>query len=279
MINKNYLLFLIFFSLFFYSQTQFQGDFRIKNEKPLISHLGYSQLNVYYRVSFSPNKKNVSQKREAVTLLQISNKFSKYTDEKILKKDSLYNRFRNLDYLTGKEVNELFKFKESWSSTLYKDFENKKVIVQDRLRNLYQYEEINPDLRWEIKKETRIIIGYKCQKAVLNFRGRNYSAWYALDIPKNNGPYIFGGLPGLILEIEDEQKEFLFTAIAINNIPQEVYYKEERGMFKVSRDKFREVQFSYFNNPGFFHGRAYNEDGTPLVIKSTPIPYNLIELE
>lgn len=34
--------------------------------------------------------------------------------------------------------------------------------------------------------------------ATTQFRGLTYTAWFALDIPINEGPWKFHGLPGLI---------------------------------------------------------------------------------
>ena len=67
-----------------------------------------------------------------------------------------------------------------------------------------QYLDTTNKINWEIKNEFKVINKYKCTKAVCNFRGRNYTAWFSPDIPVVNGPWKFHGLPGLILQISDE---------------------------------------------------------------------------
>ena len=57
---------------------------------------------------------------------------------------------------------------------------------------------------WTIKDEFKTILGYKCQKASVNYRGRNYTAYFTLDLPFNTGPWKFDGLPGTILEVTEE---------------------------------------------------------------------------
>ncbi len=42
------------------------------------------------------------------------------------------------------------------------------------------------------------------------------TAWYTLDIPVSNGPGDYWGLPGLILEISDDNTQILCTKIVIN---------------------------------------------------------------
>lgn len=67
-----------------------------------------------------------------------------------------------------------------------------KYLVQDSLRKL----------AWKEKDEIRMIAGYKCHKAVSIICDTVYVvAFYAEDIPVSGGPEMFGGLPGMILEL------------------------------------------------------------------------------
>ena len=73
--------------------------------------------------------------------------------------------------------------------------------------------------KWSIKDDHKIILGYNCQKALLNFRGRNYTAYFTLEIPFNAGPWKFSGLPGTILEIKEENDVLSIVAdkVVISN--------------------------------------------------------------
>jgi len=68
---------------------------------------------------------------------------------------------------------------------------------------------INPKkLKWTIGKETKYILNYKCQKATTilktkNGKNKKIIAWYTNQIPVSSGPFIYSGLPGLILEIDN----------------------------------------------------------------------------
>ena len=64
-----------------------------------------------------------------------------------------------------------------------------------------------PAFNWKISnKETKKIGKFDCTKATTTFRGRNYTAWFAKTIPVPYGPWKLGGLPGLILEAYDTNK-------------------------------------------------------------------------
>lgn len=67
----------------------------------------------------------------------------------------------------------------------------------------YLVEEEIPAMDWEVEEDSvQTIIGYECHKAVTKFRGREWTVWYAEDIPVSLGPWKFSGLPGLILQAE-----------------------------------------------------------------------------
>ena len=72
-----------------------------------------------------------------------------------------------------------------------------------------------PKISWDIKKEHKTILGYSCQKAMGEFRGRNYVVWFTKDIPVPLGPWKLDGLPGLILEARDNQNYFSYIATQV----------------------------------------------------------------
>ncbi|WP_233741952.1 GLPGLI family protein [Halpernia frigidisoli] len=60
--------------------------------------------------------------------------------------------------------------------------------------------------QWTILKDVDKVEGYNVQKATTNFAGRHWTAFFTSEIPIQDGPYKFFGLPGLILKIEDDTK-------------------------------------------------------------------------
>ena len=91
-------------------------------------------------------------------------------------------------------------------------------IINLDAAGIYQYVEPVPDLEWKISSKHKTVMGYKCQSATVEFRGREYEAWYTIDIPLSFGPWKFQGLPGLILEVTDSKNEFRFTANGIKHV-------------------------------------------------------------
>lgn len=81
----------------------------------------------------------------------------------------------------------------------------------------FSYQERSDSPKWEIVSEYKDILGYKCQKAKAAYKGRNWIAWFAQEIPLSSGPWKLYGLPGLILMAEDEKQEFVYTCIGLTN--------------------------------------------------------------
>ena len=91
-------------------------------------------------------------------------------------------------------------------SMYFKDFKNKlyeKNIVTDGKE---VYEKINlPELIWTQINETKNIEGFLCRKATTIYTSNGYTltyyAWYTDEIPIQDGPFLFVGLPGFIVEL------------------------------------------------------------------------------
>ena len=64
---------------------------------------------------------------------------------------------------------------------------------------------------WEIQKDTRVIQGFTCKLAISG----KLKAWFTEQIPISFGPYIYNGLSGLILRLEDYKSYWLYEATSI----------------------------------------------------------------
>lgn len=87
-------------------------------------------------------------------------------------------------------------FKEQKSKYIYsiEEVGLKPFLVKDTM-NIFN---------WQLHLEAKELLGYKCQKATTNYRGRSYTAYFTTEIPIKDGPWKFYGLPGLILEIKSD---------------------------------------------------------------------------
>ena len=141
--------------------------------------------------------------------LFINNKKSLYVTEI----DSLENGGKRISKVYKKKDGSLHGIRSFSSPTgVYNILDRKTNMLHSNARFnwFFDYKEALPIINWEIKSKTKKIEGIPVQKAVGKFRGRNYVAWYATEIPIPLGPWKLNGLPGLIVEAYDTDKEILF---------------------------------------------------------------------
>jgi GLPGLI family protein len=101
---------------------------------------------------------------------------------------------------------------------IYKDMAGTKMQrVENFLKN-YLIDEPMPVINWNMTQETKKIQELDCQKATATFRGRTYNAWFTNQLPYSNGPWKLGGLPGLILEAYDDEKQVVFRFENFENV-------------------------------------------------------------
>ncbi|NNU34351.1 GLPGLI family protein [Mucilaginibacter sp. S1162] len=85
-----------------------------------------------------------------------------------------------------------------------------KFIRKERLITPYLIEEPMPVINWKISADTMTVGSLHCQKATGHFKGRDYTARFTTEVPFHAGPWKLSGLPGLIVEAYDTNKEVVF---------------------------------------------------------------------
>jgi GLPGLI family protein len=99
---------------------------------------------------------------------------------------------------------------------LIKDYSRSSMCLIDYIfqKKFYVKDSLHPMI-WEYQTDQKKILGYYCRAAVTFFRGRNYMAYYTPDLSMKGGPWKFGGLPGLILEVVSLDAHYSFRATGI----------------------------------------------------------------
>lgn len=88
--------------------------------------------------------------------------------------------------------------------------ENKIFFRNLKLENEFYF--VKDDVEkpvWTIDKtSSKKILGYNCYKAIGIFRGTTFVAYFTEELPYSAGPFLFYGLPGLILDIREVNKSY-----------------------------------------------------------------------
>lgn len=117
------------------------------------------------------------------------------------------------------------------------DIKNKEILFFNYIiNNNYIIRDNYIDLKWKATEETKKIADYNCIKATTNFRGREWIAWFAPDIPVPFGPWKLHDLPGLLLENNDVTSRFAIKAVKIENKKNEIFTKDFKTLM-VTKNK------------------------------------------
>lgn len=158
-----------------------------------------------------------------------------------------YQEITKNAYFGGK-MNEMPR--KDGSYYVLKSFPTKKLQYYDSVGiNRFFYEETPSEWNWVITDSSKEILGYECIEASTDFHGRKWTVWFAPEIPIQNGPWKFDGLPGLILEAESEGGQYKFEATGLQQVNKPiipVYLADE--FEKTSRKEFLKEKRSFLDN-------------------------------
>jgi len=203
-----------------------------------ISTFCFSQkISFIYETKYKLNLENPDDVYSKKIILDLKNNISIFRDSLDKKNDSIKLNNGNGRYNMG--VENKFYVKKNLAQKRIE-----KVITYLGTDYLLPVEEI---VNWKITSEQKMIGKYKSQKAETNYGGRNWIAWFTTELPFADGPYIFSGLPGLIVSIQDSNNDYSFNLIEVKkggNI-----FDARKKTVKIDWKKYETLAKSYFNDP------------------------------
>ncbi len=190
--------------------------------------------------------------------------------------ESLYKEQQKLEQPGGARGGMRFRMMGSGGEDFYKSVKDGTYAVkQDLFGKIFLVKDSLPKLQWKISGETKMIGKYTAFKATAiktvkrrnmaalfnrneNNKGKEFIekeieiiAWYAMDIPVNQGPADYCGLPGLILEVSDDVTSILCSQIVMNpkdkieiKAPSKGKKVTQEEFDTISRNKMKEMRES-----------------------------------
>ncbi|MDR0507114.1 MAG: GLPGLI family protein [Dysgonamonadaceae bacterium] len=249
--------------LFVMSQFGGVGSFLPKGYETLDT----TAFRVFYEFNYPPALKTV--KRLASESVEDSLKQEKSADYMVLELGTtgiskFYSDYKRMldsmimDVLNNVTQQKIAQFQETLQNSnvkkydereIFKNYPEGKMTVTDQAAiNSFTYTEELNEIQWQITSDTLTCLNYLCQKATCDFRGRRYEAWFAPEIPVNDGPWKFSGLPGLILYVKDSTEKYVIKAVGIEyaNVPLKFAQKD---YIKTNRKEVDKIKKRYAEDP------------------------------
>ena len=213
----------------------------------------------FYELTFKP-KKGIDSLQKTVMILDVTDKKSLYRDYLTVSQDSVLKIEVEKMQKAGvfKDLSKSFQMPK-FAYKITKEYPTMKVNFSERMLNsVFGYNE-EPKFNWKISNDKQKIGEYEAQKATTEFGGRKWTAWFTESIPFPDGPYKFSGLPGLIVKIEDAEKNFSWVLTANKPLKEfeELSYSEKlsaqfgarNDVTIINRDKFESSFEEYKKDP------------------------------
>ena len=160
---------------------------------------------------------------------------------------------------------------------IYKDLaSNRQVEEVDLFGKQFLIDDAIQTRAWKVTGQQKKILDYPCISATftdsLMGRARLVTAWFAPTIPVALGPQGYGGLPGMILEIDMDGGRSVITAAEVKlQKPAEGSIKVPEKGKKVTRaeyNKIREEKMKEMRESGMMQGRPGGPGGTQIIIRN-----------
>jgi GLPGLI family protein len=187
-------------------------------------------------------------------MLLIGQKESVYCNATKIILDSISNYHMENKDMYGLQSDAMYLEKKGKNMIKYAIWKNNSTYmyqVNGGMKTI-QYAENLPKFNWQIdSKSAEEILGYKVQKAETTYEGKKYYAWFSTEIPLNNGPFVFNGLPGLILKVQNESNTYSITIKSLQNenkpFPQpekgkRVIETKKENFYKTLEGTMKEIQ-------------------------------------
>lgn len=216
----------------------------------------------FYQLTYKPKKDSV-RTEQVMMVLDVTKDKSIYRDYTMIAQDSIVKVQVEAMQKSGmfKDISKSITMPK-FSEKVYKFYPEMKVQYVERIASGFTPMNIGYNdetkMNWKIDSKKEKIGSYNAQMATTEFGGRKWNAWFTNDIPLQDGPYKFHGLPGLIVKIEDEGQNYSWELKGNKKVPNfnEVTYAESISpggaggkVMEVSRDKFNKTFNDFKKDP------------------------------
>ena len=222
---------------------------QISAQEPVAGEFKYKAT---YELTYQPDSTTVNSSRAETMLLYVGDGVSRFSSLGKAVGDSL---MQNRDK-SNKSMAAFARIRSQIPETkfnyiIYKGIPTGKMsYTREIVKDDFQYIQDLHLFEWEIQPETKEFAGYQAQKATTSFGGRNYVAWFTSEIPISDGPYKFNGLPGLILEIEDQKGHYHFKLTNFRILKEPVKFSfEPKDYMQTDKEKLSKIVKAYNQDP------------------------------
>lgn len=178
-----------------------------------------TEYEIQYSLEYSIFGEDLDNKQTEVLYLFTSPETSVFMNQNTAKEEEINENIQRIMKSGNIDMAKAGKTTTDFHIQIYKNLPDERTIVKEEIASKdYVYQEGQVPLEWNITHDSKEYSVYSVQKATTSFAGRDYEAWFTMEIPIPDGPYIFAGLPGLIVELYDTEKHYHFSLLSVQKM-------------------------------------------------------------
>ena len=257
--------------MFLLSSTAIAQDFQ-----------GVATYKSHRKIDLKINEGNENSEMQKSIQEQLQKQFQQEYTLVFNKNESTYKQNEKLAAPSPKQYGIQIQISQG-SDIMYKNIKENRFTNQTEIfGKQFLIKDSLQSNTWELVNETKNIGEYTCFKAIFSeeyttqtindnneietiTKERTTTAWYTPQIPVNNGPENFQGLPGLILEINDGKLTLICSKIVMNP-NKKIEIKEPIKGKEVTQEKFDEIMDKK-NKEMMERFQSRRGDGESIIIK------------
>lgn len=218
----------------------------------------------YSYATDSTNKTNVEKEMLLLDVIPTGSQFYSYGK---FKDDSITTVEMKRQVNSGSDIlNFTQNYKGKIYYTISKKYPSFETIMHNSLGSDNYKILDDRKMIWKISSEREKIGEFESQKAETTLYGRKWTAWFTTEIPIQDGPYKFHGLPGLIVKIEDYAKthSFILKGVAqyVDNNKAQIDIENGEEEITIGYLKYQKLFLEQRNDPGKSLREMLNRPGT-----------------
>ena len=222
------------------------------------SFQGIATYKSHRKVDLKMDEKNVDAEMQRQIQEQLRRQFQQEYTLSFNQHESVYKQEEKLDAPNPVQSGIQIKISQG-SDIMYKNAKEGRYVNKTEIfGKVFLIKDTLTTRNWELKNETKNIGEYTCFKAEFTdayttqtltddgemetvTKPRTTTVWYTPQIPINNGPSNFYGLPGLILEVNDGDLTLVCTKIVLNPKNDVSIVEPNKGK-EVTQQEFDDIQ-------------------------------------
>ena len=219
----------------------------------MISFLSAQNQRFMYEYKFVSDSTNKADIKTELMNLDTTPKGSKFYSYTSYKSDSLMRVDLEKQLKATGSINIKTDQRKGFVRyTVAKNYQNGNVDFRNRIgMDAFKVTE-DRKIAWKILPNKQKIGNWETQKATTEFGGRKWTAWFCNDIPIQDGPYKFSGLPGIIVKLEDQTQSHVFNLVGIKNLgtlEPEIYAFEITKEIPLKGSKYKKLLLENRSDP------------------------------